>query len=245
MPNQAGRCSFRTCGYGISCFKLLILPFFILQAQAQQSETQAWIFLTHTQKLSKKFDLLADIQGRTADRLAYGNTLLLRSALSFNITKKHALALGYAYKADREKMDADWLYSHEHRIYAQYLYQGSWNRSEVMLRSRYEQRWLKEEGDVHFSQRLRGFAALQIPLAADSAFTRGLYAGLQDELFLNVLGRRYVNNSVFDQNRAFFSIGYRWSKEIDTEIGYMYWFQKEMDDDFNRHVIQLQITTNL
>jgi hypothetical protein len=224
-------------------FGVLLLCLVGPDSYAQTTESQGWFFVTHRQALSKKFDLLADAQLRSANRGKYLNTLLLRGALSYNFNKKHAAALGYAYKGDWEHEPSGTAYTLERRIYQQYLYSFKFNSAEINLRGRLEQRWVKEER-TEFSQRARAFISAQIPLAADTGFTRGLYTGLQNELFLNVQHKQRVNNSVFDQNRSFVSIGYRWSKNIDTEFGYMYWFQKESDAQYRRNVIQLMVTTN-
>jgi len=221
----------------------ILLCLTVNYANAQRSETQGWLFVTHSQTLSKKFDLLADVQLRTANRFNYVNTLLLRSALSYNFNKQHSAALGYAYKGDWEQEATGKVYSPENRIYQQYLFNFKHHRTELTLRSRLEQRWVKDD-KVYFSQRLRAFVSAQIPLIADTGFTHGLYTGIQNEIFLNVQHKSRVNGSLFDQNRTFGSIGYRWNKKIDSEIGYMYWFQKETSSDYRRNVIQLMITTS-
>jgi len=220
----------------------LILCLASFTCYAQSHENQGWLFITHQQTISPKFDLLADVQFRTANKFDYLNTLLLRGALSYNFSKKHSAALGYAYKRDWEHELEGTAYTLENRIYEQYLYNFKIKRVEVSARARLEQRWIKEES-AQFSQRARAFISAQIPLMADTGFTRGLYTGIQNELFLNVQHKQRVNKSLFDQNRSFVSLGYRWSKKIDTELGYMHWFQKEMDSDFRRSVFQLMITT--
>ena len=215
----------------------------ISSAHAQQRETQAWIFITHSQKLNKRFDLLLDIQGRTADRLDYANTLLARTALNYNFNDKHAVALGYAHKADREIVDETNEYTNENRVYEQYLYQFKISNVELVARARLEQRWIREK-QTDFSQRARAFLSIQIPFSNKQKFDKGIYAAAQNEIFLNVTNKENINGRTFDQNRSFLSFGYRWNKTIDTEVGYMHWYQRETDDDFRRGVIQLQITTS-
>lgn len=209
-----------------------------------QVENVGWFFLTHTQKVSPKFDVLADVQLRSADRLDYFSTLLLRTALKYNFNKKHSLALGYAYKGDWLHEDGERTYSPENRIYQQYLYDFKAGKTELNARFRQEQRFVKEDGAVNFSQRLRAFFSAQIPLLADTGFNRGLYTGIQNEIFLNVQNKGKVNGSVFDQNRSFLSLGYRWSKKIDTEFGYMHWYQKELDGNTKTNIWQLMLTTS-
>jgi hypothetical protein len=180
---------------------------------------------------------------RSANRFSYFNTLLLRSALSYNFNKKHSAAVGYAYKGDWEQEAGETTYTLENRIYQQYLYHFNFHKTEVTLRARHEQRWIKEE-NTSFSQRTRAFISLQIPLLADTGFNKGLYTTWQNEIFLNTQHKERVNDRLFDQNRTYISLGYRWSKKIDTEFGYMYWFQKETDGDYRRNILQLMITTS-
>jgi len=226
--------------------KLLIVLALCLtsySSYAQLTESQGWLFINHKQNLNENFDLLADVQTRTSNQFNYFNTLLLRGALSYNFNKKHSAALGYAYKGDWEREAAGTAYTLERRIYQQYLYNFKIKHTELSLRGRLEQRWAKEETTA-FSERARAFISAQIPLITDTAFTRGLYTGIQNELFFNVQHKQHVNNHFFDQNRSYLSIGYRWSKNIDTELSYMYWFQKEMESDYRRNVIQLMIATS-
>jgi len=226
---------------------LTMLTFLIFQKVSfcQLTETQGWFFLSHTQKLSKKWDGLADIQLRSADKIIRFQTVLVRGALSYNISDEHAVAIGYAYKGDWEEGENKLNYQIEHRIYQQYLYNHNIKRTELNVRFRLEQRFVKELEAFNFSQRLRGFLSFQIPLSGNKDFSKGLYTGIQNELFVNVQHKENVNNSFFDQNRAYISAGYRWSKKIDTEIGYMYWRQKEKDETTTSNVVQLMITTKL
>ncbi|WP_345210992.1 DUF2490 domain-containing protein [Mucilaginibacter gynuensis] len=210
---------------------------------AQQAETQGWLFLTHTQKLNQNFDILFDAQTRSADKFDYANTLLLRTALNYNFNSAHSFALGYAYKKDRERIGGIYDYTNENRTYEQYLYTFRISKTEMIVRGRLEQRWVKNESK-NFSQRARIFISGQIPIFTDTGFSNGMYAGVQNEIFLNVTNKKNVNKRFFDQNRTFLSLGYRWSKEVDTEIGYMYWYKPESEDTFRRNVIQLQVTTS-
>jgi len=221
-----------------------IFLFFTTAVHSQTKENGGWLFLSHTQKLSEKFDLLADVQLRTANHYSYLSTLLLRGAVQYHFNDQHAIAAGYAYKGDWEKEEENKLYQFENRIYEQYTFKFQLKRTEMMFRTRLEQRFIKEETTV-FAQRGRVLISAQIPLAANNDFTQGLYGKLQDELFMNLQNKAKVNHSFLDQNRPFIAVGYRWSKKIDTEIGYMQWFQREDDGDYRRNILQLMITTSL
>jgi hypothetical protein len=218
---------------------VLLLNCYPLFAQ----ENSAWLFLSHTHELNKKFDILADVQLRSKNQITYFSALLLRTALNYKFNKQQAVALGYAYKGDWEVEDGVKEFLPEHRIYQQYLHNFTLERIEMMIRGRLEQRFVKADR-YQFSQRARILLSAQIPLLADQDFTHGIYANLQDEVFLNVQNRENVNGSFLDQNRPYASAGYRFSKKLDMELGYTRWFQRQESGDQTTGVMQVMITTN-
>jgi hypothetical protein len=218
---------------------LLIISNLTLYAQ----ENAAWFFLSHTQKISNKFDILADVQLRSTDHITYFSALLLRTALNYKISKEQSVALGYAHKGDWEVEQGSKQYVPEHRIYQQYLHNFKLERIEFMIRGRLEQRFVKDDR-YQFSQRARLLLSAQIPLLANQEFSRGIYVNLQDEVFLNIQQKEHVNGSFFDQNRPYASAGYRFSKSLDVEFGYTRWLQREDTGDQTTGVMQLMLTTN-
>ncbi len=224
-------------------FTLAFFSLFVSAGYGQTVNNAGWFFLTNTHQLSEKFDFLTDVQLRSADKFSYFNTLLLRGAFSYKFNKKHAVALGYTYKGDWEHNDGKSTYSPENRLFEQYLYAFRAGRAELNFRARLEQRFVKDGEKVAFSQRLRAFVSAQIPLIADTGFTKGWYTGIQNEIFVNAQNKDKVNHSYFDQNRSFVSLGYRFSKKMDAEFGYMYWLQKETDDSTQTNVWQIMVTT--
>lgn len=213
-------------------------------AYSQTGENNAWLFISHTQQINDNFDVLADVQLRSADHLTRLSSVLLRTALSYNINKKQSVALGYAHKGDWEEATEGKIYYPEHRIYEQYLHNFKFQRMELMARGRLEQRLVKAEA-YQFSQRVRFLFSAQIPLMANQQFTKGIYTNLQDEVFLNVQNKEKVNGSYFDQNRPYIAAGYRFNKSLDMEFGYTRWLQREQEGDQTTHVMQLMITTKL
>jgi len=209
-----------------------------------QSENAGWAFISHKQSINEKFDIRADFQLRSADKLSYLSGILLRGALSYNLNKQNSIALGYAYLGSWDYEKDSKISSGEQRIFEQYLNQQSFGKIEASLRLRLEQRFKQEEGKTNFSQRGRIFLSAQIPILADKEFSKGLYTGLQNEFFMNLQKKENVNGSFFDQNRLFGSLGYRWNKKIDTEFGYMYWRQKEKQALVKRNIWQIMVTTS-
>jgi hypothetical protein len=135
------------------------------------------------------------------------------------------------------------MFSPENSTFEQYLFNLDIKRKRLNLRLRQEQRFVKGISGHSFSQRSRAFISAQIPLIANTDFSKGVFSTIQNEIFLNTQHKEKVNNSVFDQNRAFISIGYRWSKKIDTEIGYLRQLQRENEGDLSTNVCQFVVTT--
>ena len=226
-------------------FASLLLGLSWLTSPAQTTDTRGWLFWSHTQKLSKKWDIKTDAQLRSTASFEHIATLLLRGALSYNFNNVHSVALGYTYKPEWDYTTGKAQIQPEHRIFEQYLLSAKAAKTEVTGRFRLEQRFVKETSAYQFSQRVRGFLALQIPLAANADFSKGLYATVQNEIFLNVQNKANVNNDLFDQNRAQAGFGYRWSKKLDTDLSYMWWRQNNDDGNRSSNVLVLMITTEL
>lgn len=226
----------------------ILLSFAILlftqNSQAQSEDNGAWFFISHTQKISNRFDMLADVQVRSADHFTNLSALLLRTAISYNFNQQKSAAIGYAHKGDWEINNGQKIYLPEQRIYEQYLHNFKLQRIEMMCRGRLEQRFVKED-HYKFSQRARILLSAQIPLITDKDFSKGVYVNLQDEVFMNVQNKENVNGNFLDQNRPYISGGYRFNKHLDVEFGYTRWLQRENDGDKTTHVMQLMLTTNL
>ncbi len=103
--------------------------------------------------------------------------------------------------------------------------------------------------------RLRYFARTVIPISRrktaettasreasappQTAFTKGLFCSLQNEVFLNLGDKSAVNGKLFDQNRAYAAMGYRVSKQFDVELGYLNQYISGRGDLSNvNHVLQ-------
>jgi hypothetical protein len=220
-----------------------ILCMLFTTSSAQTSENSGWLFLSHTQKLSNKFDLLADFQLRSANKYDYWKNVLSRTALNYNFSERHSIAIGYVYLGEWEKAEDHKEYSREHRVYGQYQVSFHQRKKEFNVRGRFEQRFVKED-EIKISQRARIFASLQAPLVTNTDFTQGLYFKLQNELFLNVQNKDDVNGSLFDQNRPYVALGFRASKKLDFETGYMRLVQRKDEGVLTTNTIQVMITTN-
>ncbi|WP_421943129.1 DUF2490 domain-containing protein [Pedobacter sp.] len=230
------------CHFNIKWIYVFIAIFCLQQeiALGQSHANEYWLFWTHTQKINERFGLLLDAQTRSQQSLKQLNTLLLRGAIAYNFKNKSSFALGYAYKSDFEDNKRT---EYEHRIFQQYLRDFKIKKVEVQIRGRLEQRFLTEVA-TNFALRARGFVSLQIPVLANEDFSSGLFTGIQNELFLNVLNKQNVNDHIFDQNRPYISLGYRFSKKIETAFDYGLMTSQDYNQKEVSSVFRISLTSD-
>jgi len=174
-------------------------------------------------EIFKKFSLTSDVQFRSSDDWGYIRNVLIRPGLTYYINSKSNATVGYAFIGSYNRLDGAAKNAlTENRIWEQYIYNMKFGRVSLQNRFRLEQRFIERQTDDVFSQRLRYFARAIIPLTKQqTAFNKGVFAALQDEIFLNIQNKDQLNNSVFDQNRVYGAIGYRFSPKFDLEAGYL------------------------
>jgi len=235
----------------IKKFILLLLPvvFFVSnELLAQENQFSGWGALFHTQRFSKNWGASFDVQVRSSDKYNYMRNLLLRPSVNYYFDKNKMAAVGYAYIATNGRNILDeHTFRPESRIWEQMIINQKIGLGATLQhRFRLEQRFLGNttlRDDHYFSQRLRYFARAVVPLKRDSTFTKGLFVGLQNEVFVNVQNKGKVNKHFFDQNRAYLAVGYRFSKKIDAEIGYLNQYIKQSESSTINHVVQLAFYT--
>ncbi|MCF0056249.1 DUF2490 domain-containing protein [Dyadobacter sp. CY356] len=229
----------------LCCFlpACLILHGF-LPASAQTIEHNSWLFWSHQQKISERWQFSADVQVRSADKMEYVNTLLIRPGIGYKISDNKTITMGYTYFGTWDKENDNKNYELENRIFEQFQIENEIRRTEITNRFRYEQRFLDQQNNKAFAQRFRYYLQAQIPLLANPLFTKGFYLSVQNELFLNVQGKNQVNDHFFDQNRSYAGPGYRFSENLDLEVGYMFRYQIMKEENLRNNILQVVIKTS-
>lgn len=226
-----------------------------LYAQTVNQNTGWFMFLNST-KFNDKWGLHFDLQVRSDNNWNRVRNVLVRPGITYYINKKSNATLGYLYtptflpKLDITPVGEEVMVRHkntltEHRIWQQYIYnQQPWKGAALSHRFRLEQRFIERQTDDLFSQRFRYFFRLVQPLQKqEGAFTKGMFAALQNELFFNVQNKKQLNSSLFDQNRAYLAVGYRVSKSFDIEAGYLNQAIKGANANTVNNVAQLALYT--
>lgn len=209
-------------------------------SQTQQQNTGWFLFLNST-KFSEKWGLHLDVQVRSADNWEDVRNTLFRPGLTYYINKNSNATLGYLLNSTFNNNTT----LNEHRIWQQYTRTHQLKSAFVSHRFRLEQRFIERANseDV-FAQRFRYFVRVIQPLKKyEQTFTKGTFVALQNEAFLNVQNKNQLNNSFFDQNRAYLALGYRFSKQFDVEAGYLNQAVKGQQINNLNHAIQLAFYT--
>lgn len=193
------------------------------------NQNSGWFMFLNSTKFSDKWGMHFDLQVRSEDDWKNVRNLLVRPGVTYYINKNSNATLGYlftqTYLPDlimlgfgNPKKTLT-----EHRIWQQYIYNHQpWKGATLSHRFRLEQRFIERQTNDLFSQRFRYFFRLVQPLKRqEGAFTKGMFAALQNELFFNLQNKEELNGSLFDQNRAYLAVGYRVSKSFDIEAGYL------------------------
>ncbi len=227
---------------------LFLLIFTGIHTTYAQTQNSGWLATFNTVKTGKKTSIHSDFQWRSADAIKYTQTLLLRAGLNYHYNKQLTFTAGYAFIDNYRNIGGIDGYVAEHRIWQQMIYSHSISKISTSHRFRLEQRFLpkaivdnnslQKEGSM-YANRFRYFIRNILPLNAAPGFSKGMFAALQNEVFLNIGNKENVNGKTFDQNRLYMAVGYRFSKSFDLEAGYMNQYINGRNNDVNNHIAQI------
>lgn len=225
-----------------------------------QVAMSGWGTVNNQIALSRKIIYQVEASLRSETKRQHIQTFLFRTGAFVQFNNRWSLGAGYVLIHGRRTIDGITGYAAEHQLmeqawFTQPVYFGSGAQAHKTLlrhRLRLENRFLptltqennaiKKTGSS-FANRLRYQIREQIPLVRVTAdFEKGMYLVLQNELFFNISGQRYVNGKIFDQNRSLLGTGYRFNRKIDLELSYMLRVVKEASGRHSRENI-LQVTT--
>ncbi|WP_420835921.1 DUF2490 domain-containing protein [Lacinutrix algicola] len=198
---------------------LLVLPNFI---DAQESDFGNWLVYIGNKKLDSKWNIHNEVQYRSYNAIDDLEQLLLRTGIGYNLSENNNnILLGYGYILSQnyiegidEKIDVN-----EHRIFQQFTTKQKIGSVALSHRYRFEQRFVEAD----FKMRFRYFLGFNIPLTRKE--NNKYYLSAYNEIFLN------TESSVFDRNRMYGGLGYKFNKSLKIEIGYMNQFFETSNRD--------------
>ena len=184
---------------------------------AQQDNVGGWhAYFGNVAIPESRFSIDAEAQFRYHEMGSDLQQLLLRSGVKFAATESLSLTAGYAF-VQTENVGGPDSPVRENRLYQEAnLTQKTW-RFNFRHRFRYEQRFVE---DRDFNTRYRYCLFVDIPINRPEMDAKTFYASLYNEIFIN--GQKTSDNrAVFDRNRLYLGAGYRFSKNLAVQAGWM------------------------
>jgi hypothetical protein len=231
--------------YFVRQYIWILLGFFSCESlYAQTAETFAWLTVVSNTALNAKWALATDVQLRSESDWQHVRSLFLRTGLSYRLNNKSEVLLGHLLNDTFLRTNGVSRTLTEHQLFEQYVFRQRLKATAVIHRLRIGQRFIEREAGDVFAQSGQYFIRATLPLAKQhERFERGLFVGLQNEIFLNVQNRHALNGSYFDQNRAFAALGYRLNQKLDAELGYLNHEIKGRNTHASNNILQLVIYT--
>jgi len=219
--------------------KIIIIIFFWGYSQISFSQNNrlntssniGWYNYFGTFKISQKFGIHTEYQFRRNEIITEWQQSLLRVGVNYQPDPKIQFRLGYAWvetfpygEIPINGMGKDFT---EHRLFQMVTITDKISIVDFSHRFMLEQRWvgrysnanLTKEDEYLFLNRFRYMFRMQIPLKGKEIKDKTPYLAVYDEVFIG-FGKN-VNANVFDQNRVGILLGYRFTKNIRIEAGYV------------------------
>ena len=201
---------------------LLAQPF---NLEAQDSNFGNWLIYIGNKKLNSIWNIHNEVQYRNYNAIGDLEQLLLLTGLgySFNESKNNVL-LGYGYILSENYINNtdDKISVSEHRIFQQFTSSQKIGNVKINHRYRFEQRFVESD----FKMRFRYFLGVNIPFSQKE--TNKYYFTGYNEVFLN------TETSIFDRNRLYTGLGYKFNNSLRLELGYMnQFFETTSRDQLN------------
>lgn len=193
--------------------------------------TIGWYAFFGTIKLSNKFGLHTEYQFRRNNLVTDWQQGLLRVGINYQVNPRVLIRAGYAwaetYVYGDFPINVLGRSFTEHRLFQMVQLSHKEGLLELLHRFMLEQRFVgryssaavEKEDEFPFMHRARYMIRLQAPLKGREIKDKTPYAAVYNEIMIG-FGKN-VNANIFDQNRIGLLLGYRFSKTLRIEAGYL------------------------
>lgn len=170
-----------------------------------------WYMYWGTNRITERSSIHTEAQLRYWKVISNFNQLLLRTAYNYHI-EEHAIAsIGYAFiltdnTFEEPSGDED---SRENRIFEQFVLRNTVGSVQFEHRYRLEQRFINFGNESDTRHRARYRLQVTIPIG------KKWFVNTYDEIFIN------LQDNVFDQNRLYLAMGYKFSAITSVQFGYL------------------------
>ncbi len=181
----------------------------------------------------KRWRWWMEVQPRSRESGKEMDQLLIRPGIGYALTDHSTVWIGYAHVTNYPIIGNDEI--EESRIWQQYQWSGPTLLGKFTSRTRFEQRW-QENGD-DTGGRFRQFFKFNWPFWFHPAASFVAW----DEMFVHLNSTDWGARQGFDQNRGFAGLGYRWTPQILSEVGYLNQYINTANTDRMNHILSLNL----
>ena len=196
-------------------------------SNAQESNLGNWLIYIGSKKINEKWNWHNELQYRNYNFIGDLEQLLIRTGIGYNLSEgNNNVLLGYGYILSKNYIDGsdEKVSINEHRIFQQFITKQKFGRFGLQHRYRFEQRFVEDD----FRLRFRYFLAATVALTKPTLQDKTLYLSAYDEIFLN------SEQTVFDRNRLYGGLGWKFNSRVRAEFGYMVqFFETSSRDQLN------------
>ena len=211
----------------VACFS----PISAQNTRLTVHEKIGWYNYFGTFKLSEKVGLNTEYQWRRENYISNWQQSLLRVGINYHINSRVFFRIGYAWvetfvygELPINSLGKDFS---EHRIFQMIQFSHKEGRLDLQHRFMLEQRFIgkynsilsEKEDEFPLLNRMRYMFRFQIPLKGVEIADCTPYLAVYDEVFIG-FGKNVAAN-IFDQNRIGVLLGYKFSKNLKVEAGYL------------------------
>lgn len=220
------------------------------------TQSNAWVMYFGNHYLSDKWGIHTEYQWRRNQFFEHWQQSLMRIGVDYYATNKAQYTLGYGWiKSFSNGKQPIAHYNNEHRIWEQFVLKNDLGKFQFQHRYRLEQRFIENwvpttEGAYQtdgflFRQRIRYRFLLNAPLSRKEMADNTLFLSLYDEVFLGF--GKGIGKNVMDQNRIYAALGWRFTKNVNLQLGYLnqYIIKSDGIKAERNHTLQVGFTYNL
>lgn len=189
-----------------------------------------WITYNGDHKISERWGIHLEGSWRRNDFFTKPQQLLFRTGINFHFNPQVFASVGYCFVESYPYGGFPAKSSFpENRFWEQLQIRTSLQKFEWVSRFRLEQRFVQtpvmnmvnvyEPGDAVYSNRFRVMNRFSLPLKGRVIADKSYYLTTFDELLVSFGDN--VGSNAFDQNRAYFALGYKIPKLGRFELGYL------------------------
>lgn len=220
------------------CLMILVIVKESFSQKMISNQNHAWVAYLGNHKITNKWGIHTEYQWRRADGFQNWQQSLLRLGFDYFASSNLSATAGYAwivtFPYGEQPVGHEF---QEHRIWEQVNLKSKYGRFEIQHRYRLEQRFLENlikgaegiytKSDNLFRQRIRYRFMIQVPLTKKELTDNTLFLNVNNEPFIGF--GKGIGKNILDQNRFNASLGWRFSKDFNIQLGYLNQFIVKTD----------------